>query len=115
MAAKRYEFRGKKLTIDEIAEVAGVEVSTLRTRLMVGLPLDRPYGAILKRFDFHGRKLTRKEIADELGIGVGTVSDRLSRGKSLTDPRGKQGARPKEASRGTTSTSSTGIPTGLPP
>jgi hypothetical protein len=84
---KRHPYRGELLTVEEICQRSGLDVSTIRTRIMVGAALDAPYGAGRMRWhEVNGVPMTRKQIAAMLGLNPKTIEDRYRRGKPLTDP-----------------------------
>lgn len=98
---KLHPYRGEMLTVEQICERSGLEVSTIRTRLMVGAPLDAPYGAgRMMLHEVNGTRMTRKQIAALVGVNPKTIEDRYRRGKPLTDPPQHRAARHLHATKG---------------
>ena len=89
--ARRFDFRGEKLTIKEIAKRCKVPACTIDGRLRrhgmsieeASDPRRRPSPA--SRFEFRGERLTVKEIAKRCGFCLSTIQRRLQLGMSAEE------------------------------
>ena len=83
--ARRYAFRGKLLTMDELAEISSWSKTHLRHLINdKGIPAEK---AVLplktdqppkKTYEYQGRKLNRSQLARATGIPIYTLTYRLN-------------------------------------
>lgn len=83
--AKRYPFRGKRKTVQEIAKIIGLKPRTLYRRISVGLPLE---GSLRRGFKprfikFNGIYDHIDEWAKRTGLSRQVITYRLKAGWSL--------------------------------
>ena len=71
---ERYEFRGRLMTIPELAAVAGITASAMGQRLYrcgsVEEAVSLPRRNAPRRWRFRGEELTTREVADRLGVDI---------------------------------------------
>lgn len=74
------KFRGRGLTVPEIAMLTGLAEATVYRRIRLGRPIEGPHrcGPAPKRFAFRGEMLTAAEIAERTGYSVSHVRRRIS-------------------------------------
>ncbi len=74
------KFRGRGLTVPEIAMLTGLAEATVYRRIRLGRPIEGPHrcGPEPKRFAFRGEMLTAAEIAERTGYSVSHVRRRIS-------------------------------------
>jgi len=74
------KFRGRGLTVPEIAKLTGLAEATVYRRIRLGKPIEGPcqYGPEPKRYNFRGEMLTAPEIAQRTGYSVSHVRRRIS-------------------------------------
>lgn len=74
------KFRGRGLTVPEIAKLTGLAEATVYRRIRLGKPIDGPcqYGPEPKRHTFRGELLTAPEIAQRTGYSVSHVRRQIS-------------------------------------
>lgn len=74
------KFRGRGLTVPEIAILTGLAEATVYRRIRLGRPIEGPHrcGPEPKRFAFRGEMLTAAEIAERTGYSVSHVRRRIS-------------------------------------
>jgi hypothetical protein len=83
---RRYAHDGQSLTLGEWAEVAGLPINVLRTRIVQGWTIARavstPFhsGVRARRFSFDGKSLTLNEWSALSGISAITLRARLRNG-----------------------------------
>lgn len=80
---KRVQFRGEMRTYDEIAEIIGVHVNTIRSRISQGIPLDSPRQNVRNLVTFRGQLMSISDVARETGRSWDAVKLRLDRGVEL--------------------------------
>jgi hypothetical protein len=84
-SAQRFKFNGEWRTVREIAELTGLPVRTLYTRVKgddVILTVHR-HGAVPKMHAFRGQQLTACQIADRTGLSEKAVRSRLLGGRFI--------------------------------
>lgn len=81
--AKRHECNGASRTLAEWAEVTGISVTAIKTRLRRGMSLEAALStpmAAPKRCEYNGESRTLAEWAAVVGIPAGTIRSRLKYG-----------------------------------
>ncbi|WP_035449819.1 hypothetical protein [Aliihoeflea sp. 2WW] len=93
---RRHLFRGKWMTVKEIAKITGMGETTVYARINSGKPLEGPVriGVAPRRYEFRGQQLTINEIAHLAGISQTTAysrvcGNRVLEGDDLADPFAK--------------------------
>lgn len=74
------KFRGRGLTVPEIAKLTGLAEATVYRRIRLGRPIEGPHrcGPEPKRYAFRGEMLTAAKIAERTGYSVSHVRRRIS-------------------------------------
>jgi len=86
--AKRHPFRGKHMTVAEIAAATGFSETTVMRRMRQGVDLDAPRrkpGPTRRKYEFRGCSLSIKEIAALTGWSVTKTRTRVCGPRVLDD------------------------------
>lgn len=84
--AKKYDWKGKKLCLSEIAEIEGIADKTIHRRVLeYGWSIERavlqPIGKFKSKIKVNGTHYTFKELSDETGIKEQTLRSRYAKGR----------------------------------
>lgn len=86
--AARHPFRGKQMTVAEIAVATGFSDTTVMRRMRQGVDLDAPRrkpGPSRRKYEFRGCSLSIKEIAALTGWSVSKTRERVCGDRVLDD------------------------------